>query len=822
MKTVLRIGTVTVCSLAMCNLVSAEPRSISGIYPSLATFNDEGECGTGAVVPWADRLWVISYAPHKPQGSSDKLYEITPDLRQIVRPESIGGTPANRMIHRESNQLFIGPYVVDAKGGVRVIPPGAMFGRHTGNARYLTDPANKIYYATMEEGIYEVDVHSLAVTKLWTDEQQKDGRKADLPGYHGKGLYSGQGRLVYANNGDHAKAALKDPTTPSGVLAEWDGRAEKWTVVRRNEFTDVTGPGGIFGNEHPATDPLWSIGWDAKSLILMLRNADNPVREGEGADRIVRVTPEWQTFRLPKVSHSYDGAHGWNTEWPRIREIGEGDLLMTMHGAFWRFPKTFSATNTAGIRPRSAYLKVVGDFCRWGDRVVLGCDDSAKSEFLNKRKVKGGIEGPGQSQSNLWFVDPKALDGFGPAHAGGAVWLREDVKEGDVSEPFLFSGWERRSLHIVNDGTAPLSVVPEIDGKALGSAITVAPGAAEAVTLTGEGEWIRLRATTAGAKVSAHFAYTNPDKHDTEPDAIFNGLAGIDTNDAHLGGIVRARGENKRTLAFAAMNVRGSEATDIGYYELDGALKLKRVDDARAHDYVKAKVAIPRNVIALDTASVLVTDDRGRRWRLPFTTAHFDAPTEAGLLRICREVATERDVFSAYGSIYELPAENADGFAKIRPVATHNRRIMDYCSYRGLLILTGLKPDAKGEHIIRSDDGKAALWAGAIDDLWKLGKPRGHGGPWAKTKVRSGEKSDPFLMWGYDKRTLKLSHDGKRAVTFRVELDLDGTGLWITHKTFEVPPGGATTYEFPAAIHARWLRASTDADCTATVHLVYE
>ena len=88
---------------------------ISGIYPALASFNNEGECGTGAVVPWADRLWVISYGPHLPFGSSDKLYEITPDLRLNVRPESVGGTPANRMVHRESAQLFIGPYVIDSR-----------------------------------------------------------------------------------------------------------------------------------------------------------------------------------------------------------------------------------------------------------------------------------------------------------------------------------------------------------------------------------------------------------------------------------------------------------------------------------------------------------------------------------------------------------------------------------------------------------------------------------------------------------------------------------------------------------------------------------
>ena len=118
-------------------------RNISGIYPHLAYYNNEGECGTGAVVPWADRLWVITYGPHLPFGSSDKLYEITPDMEQIVRPESVGGTAANRMIHKESNQLFIGPYAIDSERNVRVIPYEVMPGRHTGNARHLLNPPRK-------------------------------------------------------------------------------------------------------------------------------------------------------------------------------------------------------------------------------------------------------------------------------------------------------------------------------------------------------------------------------------------------------------------------------------------------------------------------------------------------------------------------------------------------------------------------------------------------------------------------------------------------------------------------------------------------------
>ncbi len=763
-------------------LAAEEPRHVSGIYPGLAMFNNEGECGTGAVVPWADRLWVITYGPHLPFGSSDKLYEITSDLKQVVRPESVGGTPANRMIHPESQQLFIGPYVIDADRAVRVIPPNKMPGRLTGNARHLTDPAGKIYYATMEEGLYEVDVKSLAVTSLIRDGNPlKKGfevttpltkLESQLPGYHGKGLYSTQGRLIYANNGDRDKRVLKDPTTPSGALGEWRKPGDDWQLVRRNQFTEVTGPGGIQGSAEDA--PVWSIGWDAKSLILMLLDGG-----------------KWQSFRLPKVSHSYDGAHGWNTEWPRIRDIGEDDLLMTMHGAFWRFPRTFSATNTNGIRVRSAYMKVIGDFSRWNDRLVFGCDDSAKSEFLNKRKVKGGIDSVGQSQSNLWFTSPETPDKLGPAHASGAVWLHESVKAGDVSDPFLVAGWKRRSLWRI-DHTA---------------------GTAKREDISGDSEWLTVKADQDGKDVSVIVTLTNGDSRGTEADAIFDGVARVG-DDKGQTGIFRARGENKRTLSLAA---------DAGYYELDAALNLQRVEDTKAEQFVKTKVAIPQQVITLDEASVLVVDDRGRRWRLPRASTDLDAATSAGELRICREVATERDMLSACGTFFELPAENADGFAKIRPVASHNLRVTDFGGYRGLFLMSGIKPDAPaGEHIIRSDDGKAALWAGAIDDLWKLGKPRGVGGPWKNTKVKAGQPSDPYLMWGYDKRTLTLSLDDAQGVNLKVELDLTGTGLWVTYKEAKLKAGAQLSIEFEPAVQARWLRVTADAACTATAQLKYE
>ena len=812
------LATVAMLSVIQTGIAQTSgERCVSGVYPHLAMYNDEGECGTGAVVPWADRLWAITYAPHMPKGSSDKFYEITPDLKQIVRPESTGGTPANRMIHRESQQLFIGPYVVDKDRHVRTIPWQKMFGRLTGNARHLTDPANKIVYATMEEGVYEVDVHTLDVKELWADEQMRKGvdglepRHADLPGYHGKGFYSGQGLLIYANNGDHARQALTDPTVPSGCLASWDGKADAWTLVRRNQFTEVTGPGGIEGGANPASDPVWSIGWDYRSLILML------LENGT-----------WHAYRLPKGSHSYDGAHGWNTEWPRIREIGESDLLMTMHGTFWHFPKTFSLKRSAGIAPRSNYLKVVGDFCRWGDKVVLGCDDSAKSEFLNKRRAKGTLNGPGQSHSNLWFVDPSRLDMLGPVIGRGAVWADDAVKARVASDPYLFAGYAARCLSLSHGADETIRFTLEVDRAGDGTWATlrdveVPAGKLTMVTFAADecGAWVRLVPQADASSVYACFQYANPDLRQLAADARFNGLATTKTVQG-LGGIVYARGSNKRTLAMAAMKAGPEGVKDVGFYELDAALNLKRVDDSDGVAYAKKGYPFNGSGLEIDAASAVVTDDAKRRWRFPKADAAYDKPGLWGTERLCREVCTERDLLNVCGTFYELPAENADGFGKVRAVATHGGRIHDYCSYRGLLVLSGVEAEAvSSEHIIRSEDGQAAVWVGVVDDLWTFGKPRGQGGPWKDFSVKAGEPSDAYLMTGFDKKKLTLAQSGAEAVNVTLELDVTGTGVWRAFETYRVESGKPLQVTLDDA-RAYWLRVKADKACVATAWLVYD
>ena len=783
----------------------------SGIYPHLAAYNHEGECGVGSVVPWAGKLWYITYGPHKPFGSSDKLYEIDDKLNRIIRTESVGGTHANRMIHRESEQLFIGSYAINNDGAVRVIQPKVMPGRLTGNARHLFDPINKIYFATMEEGFYEVDVHSLEVKTINPDGntmKNTNGAGPLLPGCHGKGLYSSQGRLVYANNGERSADALIHHDITSGCLAEWDGK--DWNVVLRNQFTEVTGPGGIYGNDN-VNDPIWSVGWDHRSVILMLLD------DGK-----------WSKYRLPKASHTYDGAHGWHTEWPRIRDINDDYLLMTMHGMFWSFPKTFSAGNLAGICPLSSYLKIVGDFCEWNGKIVFGCDDAALSDFRTNGvfDIKGTKNG--QSNSNLWFVDPHEITGFGPVIGRGGPWVDDAIKADEYSEPFLFNGFDHRNVHISHNAGKTVNFSFEIDKIGIGQwtpidTVSVPPigYAYHIFDQALDAQWIRVKSDQSCSKVSLVYQFNDHDARSTIADSIFDGLA--KPNDSFSTGVIRPRGEDLGTLHFAASHVSANKQEETGYYEIGPDMKLQHRDDPKAHQWLKNNHSIEKPVFTVDDASVLVIDSSGRRYRLPKGHTDLQQPTLAGWPRSVREIVTERSLFNCQGTIYELPRQNSGGFTKIRPVASSDYMIMDLCSWRGMLVIAGIADNADDNpHIIKSDDDKCALWFGTIDDLWKLGKPRGEGGPWKNATVKSGESSDPYLMTGYDKKQLTLSHKSKSTISIKVEVDITGEGHWVCCKELKVKPGENKVYTFPEGFNAYWVRMQSSDDAIVSASLIYE
>jgi len=222
--------------------------------------------------------------------------------------------------------------------------------------------------------------------------------------------------------------------------------------------------------------------------------------------------------------------------------------------------------------------------------------------------------------------------------------------------------------------------------------------------------------------------------------------------------------------------------------------------------------------VGWDRASVILRvlhKGEWSRYRLPKASQTFDHAWTTEWMRI-REAQTERYLMDAHGMFYELP-----GFAYggkvwgIRPIAHHLRIVPDFCFWRGLFVMASDQTDrAVGQP-------QSGLWFGNIDDLWKMGKPTGWGGPWWNDDVKAGETSDPFLMTGFDKKTLHLSHDSKESVNFKVEVDFLGDGSWKTYQTIRVFPNGYSPFVFPDGFSAHWVRITVDKACKATAYLTY-
>jgi hypothetical protein len=257
---------------------------ISGVFPHLTLTSDLGpprsECGVGALMPFADRLWVITYVSHTARtGSGTGLYEITPDLQMTRRAESRAGTYTNRMVHYQTNQLIMGPHVIDANHNVRTLDV-LVDVRLCSTMRHLTEPERKVYMLGMEGEFFELDLLTLdckQIFDLTVELGVPSHEKA-----HFKAGYSNYGRVIICNNS--YEEVDYNGEEASGRLAEWDGKT--WTILERSPFVEVIGRGNFNGT-------IFAMGWDRASAILKV---------------FTQKDRTWRTYRLPKSSHTFDHA----------------------------------------------------------------------------------------------------------------------------------------------------------------------------------------------------------------------------------------------------------------------------------------------------------------------------------------------------------------------------------------------------------------------------------------------------------------------------------------------------------------------------------
>jgi len=412
----------------------SRPLNVSGVFPHLCLKAGLGpprtECGVGALMPWADRLWAVTYVSSKSKsGAGTGLCEIDESLRIVRRPESYVGTYTNRFVHFESNQLVIGPWVIDAERNVRTVE-ALLEVRVCSTMKHLDDPENKVYMLGMEGEFFEMDVHSLEVKQLFDLVEELKLPPVEEVHYnipHFKAAHCDYGRVVVANN-SYGPPDYEGQVAV-GRLAEWDGAA--WTILEEKPFVEVTGRINFGGT-------IFATGWDRASAVLEVFTRDDG---------------RWTRYRLPKASHTFD--HMWSTEWPRIREVGHERFLMDCHGAFYELFTWAYGNRVWGVRPISTHLWVLGDFCTYRGMLVLGSDDASPSGAANRLT--------GEPQSNLWFGKTDDLWQFGKPKGWGGPWWDEPVTAGEPSDPYLMTGFDKKVLHLAHDADGPVAFSVEID-----------------------------------------------------------------------------------------------------------------------------------------------------------------------------------------------------------------------------------------------------------------------------------------------------------------------------------------------------------------------
>ena len=460
--------------------MSSELINISGVLPGLALTAELGpprtECGVGALFAWADRLWVVTYVSHKSaSGVGTGLYEIDDKLQMTKRPESLVGTYTNRMVHWQSNQLIIGPHVIDANRNIRTIESLTEI-CICSTMRHQTHPENKVYMLGMEGEFYEMDVHSLETTLLYDLTEV-----LSVPSHayaHFKAAYSNFGRVVVANN-SYDERDFK-AVEAAGRLAEWDGN--EWRTLEKSPFVEVNGRGNFSGT-------IFAMGWDKASAILkVFTNNDQ----------------QWRTYRLPKGSHSFD--HMWQTEWPRIREVEHERFLMDCHGIFYELSPWAYGNRIWGVRPISTHLWVMGDFCTYRGMLVLGSDNASVHNGANHLT--------GEPQSGLWFGKTDDLWQYGKPSGWGGPWWDAAVKANEPSDPYLMTGFDKKTMHFKHQATQSVTFTVEVDFLGSGEWSTYGefgvPEGAYMPHVFPDGysaHWIRVAAST-DCVATAYFTYT--------------------------------------------------------------------------------------------------------------------------------------------------------------------------------------------------------------------------------------------------------------------------------------------------------------------------
>jgi len=157
-----------------------------------------------------------------------------------------------------------------------------------------------------------------------------------------------------------------------------------------------------------------------------------------------------------------------------------------------------------GVKPVCQHLRTIPDYCSFRGLLALAGNETTPNEDNNAVV--------GQPQSGIWYGKSDDLWSWGQPQGWGGPWRNDVVVAGAPSDPFLFTDFRRKMLHLVSEKSAEVEI--QIDFLGNGTWVkyeTVKLGAGEYHPVifpdAFSAQWVRL-VPSVSCKMTAEFMFT--------------------------------------------------------------------------------------------------------------------------------------------------------------------------------------------------------------------------------------------------------------------------------------------------------------------------